>query len=253
MSNSFYDEIRNRQSSIKLRSYNYALVAGVGGIGSWVALDLALSGQVRNLYIIDPDSIECSNLNRTPFRITDIGFPKVDALKYLILERRSDVNVFTYRNKTTDFGIIESIKNQIKKTTSLIDFNSDNLTPNMLIVDCRDDIYEDLYEFNCKYYKVGYDGLSVTIDGNPRNTAVWGEANGYRFTPSFIAPSQMIASLVVTDALCIRYTPEPTEIDNVSNSNNFDVLGRLNCAFTFETQNIIHDLFSIEQRGNLKK
>ena len=41
----------------------------------------------------------------------------------------------------------------------------------------QDDIYEDLYEFNCKYYKVGYDGLSVTIDGNPRNTAVWGEAN----------------------------------------------------------------------------
>lgn len=251
MSNSILNDIHNRQLDIRLRSYTHAIVAGVGGIGSWVAFDLAMSGQIQNLYVIDSDVIECSNLNRTPFRITDIGFPKVDALKYLILERRSDVNIFTYRNKTTDPGFIEVLKNQISYPFEV--FKPDDLFPNMLIIDCRDDIYEDLYEFNCKYYKVGYDGLSVTIDGNPRNTAVWGGANGYRFTPSFIAPSQMIAALVVTDALCVRYSPDPANLDSVSNSNDFDLKGRLNCAFTFETQDIIYNLFSTIERRNLKK
>jgi len=245
MRNDLLNEISNRQQDIETHQYTHAIVAGVGGIGSWVALDLALSGQVNTLHIIDPDTVEASNLNRTPFRICDITYPKVDAMKYLILERRSEVEVHTYQDKTNP-DMMTKIKERIEYDITMDDYAVGEMIDDILIIDCRDDVYEDLYDINCKYYKVGYDGLSVTIDGNPRHTAVWGRADTYRFTPSFIAPAQIIAAMVVTDALAVKEVEsddDTPEIDNVANSQPFDLAGRINTSFTVDTREVISTMY----------
>ncbi len=54
-------------------------IAGVGGLGSAVAMALARVG-VGNLVIADFDVVEPSNLNRQQYFIDQIGLPKVQAL-----------------------------------------------------------------------------------------------------------------------------------------------------------------------------
>jgi len=55
-------------------------IAGVGGLGSAVAVALARIG-VGRLVVADFDVVEPSNLNRQQYFIDQIGQPKVDALK----------------------------------------------------------------------------------------------------------------------------------------------------------------------------
>ncbi len=89
-------EINNRQSKIiPDLSGAIAIVAGLGGIGSWVALDLALIG-VGSILIYDTDKIEPSNLNRTLFKESQIGMYKTEAVKELIAERRKDCLVLSF-------------------------------------------------------------------------------------------------------------------------------------------------------------
>jgi len=239
------NEIIDRQKTLNLNYYQDAIILGVGGIGSWVALNLALSGQINQLHIVDPDDIESSNLNRTPFRMCDIGVPKIDALKYLILERRV-MDVDTYYQKT-DSELSKKLKDETG-LTSFINRTTDlaKMDDKVVIVDCRDDVFEDFYDFPCKYYKIGYDGLEVTVDGNPRNTAVWGRANSYRVTPSFVCPAQIAASLIVTDILT-RIKCDDDEAaasyDVITNNNPFDLFGRINTTFTFNTEDILENMY----------
>lgn len=67
--------------TISQRLHNASVgIAGVGGLGSNVAMALARSG-VGNLIIVDHDLVEESNLNRQHFFRDQIGEPKVEALK----------------------------------------------------------------------------------------------------------------------------------------------------------------------------
>jgi hypothetical protein len=224
------ENVNNRQQSLALKYYDFVAVIGVGGIGSWVALNLALTGQVSNLCLIDPDIVEDTNLNRTPFRIADIGSYKVDALESLILERRLDANrLYTFKDK---WPIC------LERTPTCI-------------IDCRDDLYDDYPDY-VKVYKVGYDGLEITIDGNPRETKVIGESNGYMVTPSFICSSQLAANLVVNHILMPSYIglyeSENNEYYNDLPTNSYDGDYKLNDVFTFNTANLMFDLYKESKR-----
>jgi tRNA A37 threonylcarbamoyladenosine dehydratase len=88
-------EINNRQKNLVGDfSEHSAVVVGLGGIGNWVALDLALLG-MGTLILYDNDKVEASNLNRTLFKLNHIGKSKVIAVKELISERRKDTIVIT--------------------------------------------------------------------------------------------------------------------------------------------------------------
>ncbi|MGH3976215.1 MAG: HesA/MoeB/ThiF family protein [Pseudonocardiaceae bacterium] len=68
-------------------------VVGVGGLGSFVALELAYLG-VGHLILIDPDLVELSNLNRLiGARPDDVGRYKVDVFRELIKRVAPDVAV----------------------------------------------------------------------------------------------------------------------------------------------------------------
>jgi molybdopterin/thiamine biosynthesis adenylyltransferase len=62
------------------------LVLGAGGIGSWVALGLAMSG-VGEIVAVDPDVVEARNLTRQPYPQRMIGRRKIEALGRLVRER----------------------------------------------------------------------------------------------------------------------------------------------------------------------
>lgn len=194
------EQISNRQQNLKLNFYESVIIIGCGGIGSWAAINLALSGCTAVVHLIDDDTVELTNLNRTPFRLCDVGNYKVDALKYMVLERRADIIVNNYQSRTNP-----ELKKKILDTIHDI--------KDCAVIDCRDDALNDFYDLDCPYYKVGYDGFSITFDNDPRKTPIWGRANGYRFTPSYICPAQMAACLVVNDLLTRDKTnPDPEQV-----------------------------------------
>ena len=112
------------------------------------------------------------------------------------------------------------------------------------IIDCRDDIYDDMYNMDeaLYYYKVGYDGFDVTIDGDPQNTSVWGEGTGYHIVPSFVCPAQMIANIVVSELLINRLS---SSVPSLHNPPTYPVDGsnKLKGPVTFNTSSIL-DLIS---------
>jgi len=172
------EELFERQKGLDLKIPGSVAVYGVGGIGSWIALDFALVG-VKKLYVIDPDVIEMHNLNRTPFRVEDIGKPKVQALMELVLERRPETEVIPLREA------VENLPADIKEQLKLADVK----------VDARDTT-QRLIGLLEPDVKVGYDGTAVTMDFRKRKN-FWGEANTYTVVPSFVVTPQFIASLIV--------------------------------------------------------
>ena len=73
-------------------------IAGLGGLGSAVAIALARIG-VGRLILVDFDVVEPSNLNRQQYFIHQIGMPKVEALQENLSKINPYVRVQTYNEK----------------------------------------------------------------------------------------------------------------------------------------------------------
>jgi sulfur carrier protein ThiS adenylyltransferase len=73
-------------------------IAGLGGLGSNVAIALARVG-VGTLILVDFDVVEPSNLNRQQYFIHQIGMAKVEALQENISKINPPVKILTYREK----------------------------------------------------------------------------------------------------------------------------------------------------------
>jgi hypothetical protein len=184
--------IYDRQKDLGLDIPKSVAVIGVGGVGSWVALDLALVG-VKKLILVDHDIVEDTNLNRTPFCIKHIGQPKVVALSQLIIERRRDCQVIPIQKKYEDLNDVE--KTFIEECQH--------------VIDCRDTIDPPIRSpIVC-----GYDGFSITIHINPDYSKVWGdEPVRYTVTPSFVVPPQFLATLITLYLCCPEVRKEDKEV-----------------------------------------
>ncbi len=79
----------------KLRSARVA-VAGLGGLGSNVAVSLARAG-VGELMLVDFDRVDLSNLNRQQYEIADLGRYKTEALS----ERLTRINPYVKLTRKT--------------------------------------------------------------------------------------------------------------------------------------------------------
>ncbi len=73
-------------------------IAGLGGLGSAVAVALARVG-VGTLILADFDLVEPSNLNRQQYFIDQIGMPKVEALRENLSKINPYVRIETYNGK----------------------------------------------------------------------------------------------------------------------------------------------------------
>ncbi|MEG2814032.1 MAG: sulfur carrier protein ThiS adenylyltransferase ThiF [Oscillospiraceae bacterium] len=77
-----HDKIKNAKVAI----------AGLGGLGSNIAVSLARIG-VGTMLLVDFDTVEPSNLNRQSYFIKDLGHFKTEALKKQLLEINPFINI----------------------------------------------------------------------------------------------------------------------------------------------------------------
>ena len=196
--NNLYD----RQSGVESQSDVSAIVIGLGGLGSWIALDLALIG-VGTLIIIDPDKLEASNLNRTLFKYSQIGQNKTQAIKELILERRPDTIVLTIEDYfKSDY--------MDKYKVDFIFDATDNLSTRQMIHDYNQYQKQNLIpDFNpFQYCKCGYDGFFATLSMNDFDSGRWGDEGSYTVVPSFFGTPQILSAIAIIEMLLNNSTKE---------------------------------------------
>lgn len=75
-------------------------IAGLGGLGSHIAVMLARSC-IGTLHLIDFDNVDISNLNRQEFYLQHIGRPKTECLKEKLLDINPFLNIITDNVKVT--------------------------------------------------------------------------------------------------------------------------------------------------------
>jgi sulfur carrier protein ThiS adenylyltransferase len=76
-------------------------VAGLGGLGSNIAIMLARAG-VGKLLLVDFDRVEKSNLNRQHYDMSHLGILKTDALRDQIKRIDPTIDVETYAGRVTE-------------------------------------------------------------------------------------------------------------------------------------------------------
>jgi len=206
------DEINLRQQHI-VGDYSekIAIVVGLGGIGSWAALDLALIG-IGTLILFDDDKIESSNLNRTLFKLSQVGEYKTKAVKQLISERRKNILVITneelfqaeHLKKYNGIDYFFDCSDTTRLKDSLAEIKSKIETP-LPATKGKTSIDEE--EVALKFpliCKLGYDGLNATMCFNDFSTGRWGEDSSYSVTPSFFGTPQIISAMAVIELLMKR-------------------------------------------------
>lgn len=99
---SFVYQERLKQSKIA--------IFGMGGWGTWCALQLTMAG-VGALRLIDGDDVELSNINRQVlYRTDDVGKNKVDAARETLMAYNENVNVETFCEfASSDKGRLEEL------------------------------------------------------------------------------------------------------------------------------------------------
>jgi hypothetical protein len=194
------EELYNRQQSLGIKAPDVVSIIGVGGVGCWVALDFALIG-VKKIILMDNDTVDVSNLNRTMFKTSQVGQRKVIAMKELIMERRPLCNVVIYTHKYEDLA--EPAKNEIMRST---------------VIDCRDSI-KPLDKINSPIIG-GYNGLNATIHVLPNLKHIFGEEQSpYTIIPSYVVVPEMIAAMIVNHICVENKTGQVEKVTNIDFKN----------------------------------
>lgn len=189
------DDIYNRQDNLNIQKPETVTIIGVGGVGSWMALDMALAG-VDKVIVVDMDTIESHNLNRTPFKQEHVEMQKTTAMVDLITERRIDTEVVPVDNRIED------------TTNAFMEEIADSV-----VIDCRDHaspLPDSIQE--SVVATAGYDGFEYTVHLNPDYESIFGDENTeYETVPSFVAPPQFLAS-VLTTIICSESVSIDSEV-----------------------------------------
>ena len=99
----FPDEMQD-----KLRGAKVA-VAGLGGLGSNIAVMLARSG-IGHLFLVDFDVVDVTNLNRQMYFISHLGLPKTEALPQILYQINPYLICESMRIKVTPENVRELFK-----------------------------------------------------------------------------------------------------------------------------------------------
>ncbi len=97
---------RNVKDSTDKLTAAHVTIAGAGGLGSNIAIALTRIG-VGHLTLIDFDDVELSNLNRQQFKLSQVGMPKVTALKQNLQEFNPFIEIKTAKVEVTHDNVKE--------------------------------------------------------------------------------------------------------------------------------------------------
>ncbi len=194
----------DRQELLGIIPFPRAVVIGCGGVGTWVAIQLALEGTPQ-LHVFDHDTLELTNLNRLPYPMNYIGLPKTEALKRYTAQVRPDCLVETYSRADLPSFILACGPQPIST----------------IVFDCTDNLpsQREIYGWARRragvYTRAGYDGTQIAVCGAPPAWATDdAEPDGYQITPSWVVPAVLVASLAVGYAhgKCPPYVGDIREI-----------------------------------------
>lgn len=93
----------------KLQNASVA-IAGLGGLGSNIAVSLARSG-VGHLFLVDFDVVDVTNLNRQMYMIPHLGMPKTQALHDILLQINPWLDIQTRQIRVTAENVTELFGN----------------------------------------------------------------------------------------------------------------------------------------------
>jgi hypothetical protein len=213
ISSAIFSREDDMRGPLALFPFRNIVVLGVGGIGSWVAYFTGRIGYTNSITLIDPDIVEASNLNRTPFTIGDIGELKVRVAAAMISSIHPNVEVHPVPFKF-DAEFVTACKKEKLGTVLLGD-------DDILVIDCRDNYYNDYMLFEMLDLECGrqttvlraaYDGDSVTINCDPVNHIILGSTHGgYTVTPSHVVPSAFAAMMIIIGAYNYKEYKEENE------------------------------------------
>lgn len=94
-----------KEMQVKLHNAKVA-IAGLGGLGSNIAVMLARSG-VGQLLLVDYDVVDVTNLNRQMYYIQHIGKPKAQALPEILYQINPYSNYQSCSVKVTERNVHE--------------------------------------------------------------------------------------------------------------------------------------------------
>ena len=100
-----FDERFPAEIREKLRNGRVA-IAGLGGLGSNIAVSLARSG-VGHLLLVDFDVVDVTNLNRQMYMIPHLGMPKTEALREILAQINPWLDVRTEQVRVTPENVRE--------------------------------------------------------------------------------------------------------------------------------------------------
>jgi len=191
------------------------VVLGAGGIGGNIPLSVGMLDEIisksTQMYIMDDDIMEISNMNRIPVPISAINKYKVDVIKELST-RTMSTPVSTKKERVSNFeGLIAEPANDFGDDDSIqrddvIDEFKDPETyegkdrGKTIVVDCRD-VLDAGVMFDDIDLKLSYNGGNIMcITFNPTE-GVWKtlsiySQSGYEVTPSFYIPPAMVCELL---------------------------------------------------------
>lgn len=75
-------------------------IAGLGGLGSHIAVMLARCG-IGKLRLIDFDYVDITNINRQAYELDDVGYPKAEALRRKLLRINPYLTVHAHIERVT--------------------------------------------------------------------------------------------------------------------------------------------------------
>jgi adenylyltransferase/sulfurtransferase len=105
-----------------------ALIIGMGGLGSPIAMYLASAG-VGHLVLVDDDKVELSNLQRQiAHGMSDLNSTKVESAKQTLQNLNPDITITTYDYRLDD----KNLSDEIKQADIVID-GTDNFTTRFAI------------------------------------------------------------------------------------------------------------------------
>jgi len=180
--------IFERQAELGLKVPKSVIVAGSGGVGSWVAIFLALAG-VKEISLFDQDILEVHNLNRLPFSYSDVGKKKVNVLKEKLISLRPEMTILSY-DRICDTNALDIVARDGE-----------------ILVDCTDDFSSQQELLNWakknkrKYKRIGVTTNHYTVS---QTLPTWGEGRKLRCgetIPAWVSPCVVAAGLGVASIL----------------------------------------------------
>jgi len=112
--------------------FKNVVIIGLGTLGGFTAEAISNLENTEKLVIIDHDIVKKKNLKNSIYRQIDVGIPKVEALKDILMDQNPNIEIWAFQTE-----YIEGVTKLPKED---------------LVIDCRDFTYDRKSEIDARFY-----------------------------------------------------------------------------------------------------